>query len=485
MKRWSSILLLVLGLCGCGPSGDPSVEELEAAADYQAHRSSIIGGAVSTGDPAVVAISVGARNQYCTGTLIAPMTVLTAAHCINAYGTSYPYYVLFGTYSWQPTRSVQVIAQYKHPNYNQSTHDIGVLRLAQPVLDVVPIGLSDAPITSSLIGKNVRHVGFGITNATNQIGGGTKRTVTTPLRQYDPFVIESGGDGKQTCSGDSGGPALMVTPGSSQERLAGVVSYGDETCVMYGVDSRVDIDLAWIKNTFAAWEAPTCAQDGKCVEGCAPVDQDCVCATDGVCNVECQELLNDADCPRDCIANGVCSAQACPEPDVDCTPLGGSCGSDDVCAGRRCLTDSQHPLSYCSKTCASPSDCPSDMECASSGVCLFRPRPVVNIGETCALTDYCQGGICTGPWDEPLRCATRCESQAECPMAHTCEVGVDGQQYCRSSTAPVAPRNRAYAIPNGAISAPASGCSSAPAQLPAAFVFFALLGFAPGRRRSR
>ena len=68
----------------CGPSEltDPAAQPAASQED------AIIGGTLAMGDPAVVAMAVRSGGSYesiCTGTLIAPKTVLTAAHCINAY----------------------------------------------------------------------------------------------------------------------------------------------------------------------------------------------------------------------------------------------------------------------------------------------------------------------------------------------------------------------------------------------------------------
>ncbi|MBL8911055.1 MAG: trypsin-like serine protease, partial [Archangium sp.] len=140
----------------CGPTEDLTPQTAERSDE-------IIGGTLAMGDPATVALTVRYGGQYesvCTGTLIAPKTVLTAAHCIYAYGQNAPYYVTFGTYSAQPTRAVQVVSQTRHPSYNQSAWDFGLLRLASPVLDVTPFPMNETPITQSMIGRSIRHVGF-------------------------------------------------------------------------------------------------------------------------------------------------------------------------------------------------------------------------------------------------------------------------------------------------------------------------------------
>ncbi|MFZ5467923.1 MAG: S1 family peptidase [Myxococcota bacterium] len=449
MHRFSFVVVAAL-IVGCAP-----FEESEER--YQTHRSPIVGGTVSNADTAVVAVSVGTSEQYCTGTLIAPKTVLTAAHCVYAYGVNQPYYVLVGTYAYQPTQRVRVVSQHEHPSYDGSRHDIGVLQLEQPVSNVTPIEANPVALTSADLGRSLRHVGFGVTDPMTGGGGGVKREVTYTLRQVRSYTLESGATGKQTCGGDSGGPALMVTAGSNLERVVGVVSYGDPDCAEYGIDSRVDVDLGWVQSTSAAWEAPTCATDSKCVSGCTPVDQDCVCIADGVCSPQCQDLLRDPDCPRDCVANGVCAAQSCPQPDPDCVPEGGVCSSEAMCQSRQCVSDPQHPAYYCSRVCTQAADCPAQMECASSGVCLFPQKPEADLGELCTAADHCRAGVCTGPSNGPLRCALTCVVQADCPADHSCEGGVGGTRYCRS---PHEPTSRWVTLPRASLTERAAGCAT-------------------------
>src|SRR5215471_7034567 len=73
VRRLSARLLVFCCLSACS-----------ARAPAEAHES-ITNGTVDPGDPAVVAIVTSdGITAHCTGTLVLPHTILTAAHCLDS-----------------------------------------------------------------------------------------------------------------------------------------------------------------------------------------------------------------------------------------------------------------------------------------------------------------------------------------------------------------------------------------------------------------
>ncbi|HBS30014.1 MAG TPA: hypothetical protein DEB06_11345 [Phycisphaerales bacterium] len=220
----------------------------------------IVGGVPDTADAYRACVAVGSATGWCcTGTLVAPSVVVTAAHCVTGGCAAR---VFVGRDVRGPGRTIAVRSAIVHPEYRPGQNDIAVLLLAEPVNDITPIRVAAASSVESA--RDVRLVGYGNTDLGGTTGYGVRRLVDVPVascccepqaaREYGcqpRFELVAGPPvtGRDSCTGDSGGPALVQV--GIEWRLAGATSRGipqaPANCGYGGIYSRVDQHLAWIR----------------------------------------------------------------------------------------------------------------------------------------------------------------------------------------------------------------------------------------------
>lgn len=177
----------------------------------------------------------------CTGTVIAPTVVMTAAHCVHPRGVRVlpeNFRVIAGAVAWKPAvdSASRVVKVDTFPRYSESTGagDVALLELEAPVA-VPPLQFASRAFWSA--GTKAQEAGWGRTEPKQRVPTYLLHRAATSVLGDAECRYEGRARGQicakqlpklkaSPCFGDSGGPLLSHRPGDGRLVEIGVLHGG-------------------------------------------------------------------------------------------------------------------------------------------------------------------------------------------------------------------------------------------------------------------
>ena len=270
----SGLIALLLALALAIPAAS-------SAASGPAARMAIVNGAAAepgTFPWLAVIFHEGEGEAFqCTGTVVSPNVILTAAHCVEdpRSGDRYTasgYFVVTGTTDWSqtPRQVLGVSTTVVYPSFNRliASGDAALLVLSTPTTaPAIPLASNASDATFLTPGRRALMAGWGETFPGSPVPHELHWAATTVqsarycrghTRVFVPgeelCTLDTPAHRTVACFGDSGGPLLGALPSTGEVVELGIASHLYTNCqpMSPAVYTRADLIRTWVYEWIAS-----------------------------------------------------------------------------------------------------------------------------------------------------------------------------------------------------------------------------------------
>ena len=247
--RFRLLVSLFIGVAAC-TTGSPALSLVGPATEDQSFAAHVV----------MVLKRGGGQAAFCTGVVLAPQVVLTAAHCAAAIGDMRIYYRDgSGT-----SQFVEVAAVAIHPGFRADALTKRAVSIDLALIQIrAPLGARFSPAQldetgAVTVGEALKIVGYGLGREGEGATGGVLRSaplrVRAPLSTILLWAEDPNKAGAGACSGDSGGPILS----DDGAKVLAITTWsagagGGKRCGVVTQGPLVAPQRAWIDGVLNRW----------------------------------------------------------------------------------------------------------------------------------------------------------------------------------------------------------------------------------------